>query len=144
VKSSPVLGRLVPPESMTNRLKVPALAGPPVVAVISVGETTTTSDAGIAVGPTPLPCPISTVAPDTKLVPVILIGSDPVDFTSFSYSVLAGYSTLFAPPASAKVEAISGEATLVPPIVHHELYSCCSGAGFQPRGVTTMRWIDSL
>jgi hypothetical protein len=31
---------------------------------------------------------------------------------------LAGYSTPLAPPASAKVEAISGLATLVPPIVH--------------------------
>ena len=68
-----MFARLVPPESMTNRLKVPALAPPPVVAVISVGETTTTSNAGIAVGPAPLPCAISTVAPATKPVPVILI-----------------------------------------------------------------------
>ena len=43
---------------MTNRFQVPALAGPSVVAVISVGETTTTLEAGIAVGPAPLPCPI--------------------------------------------------------------------------------------
>jgi hypothetical protein len=50
--------------------------------------------------------------------PVVTSCSDPGLFTSFSYSVLAGYSTLLAPPASAKVEAISGEETLVPPIVH--------------------------
>jgi len=50
--------------------------------------------------------------------PVVTSCSDPGLFTSFSYSVLAGYSTLLAPPASAKVEAINGEATLVPPIVH--------------------------
>jgi DNA-binding XRE family transcriptional regulator len=48
VKSSPVLAALVAPESMTNRLKVPGLAKPPVAAVISVGETTTTLEAGIA------------------------------------------------------------------------------------------------
>ena len=47
------------------------------MAVISVGETTTTLDAGIAVGPAPLPCPISTVAPATKPVPVILIEVPP-------------------------------------------------------------------
>src|ERR1039458_5770560 len=63
---------------MTNRFQVPAMAGPPVVAVISVGETTTTLDAGIAVAPAPLPCAISTVAPATKPVPVIVIGVPPV------------------------------------------------------------------
>ena len=48
------------------------------MAVISVGETTTTLDAGIAVGPAPPPCPISTVAPATKPVPVIVIGVPPL------------------------------------------------------------------
>ncbi len=43
-----------------------------------VEETTTTLDAGIAVGPAPLPCPISTVAPATKPVPVILISVPPL------------------------------------------------------------------
>src|ERR1039458_4489269 len=58
---------------MTHRVQVPALAEPPVVAVISVGETTVTLDAAMAVDPVPLPWPISTVAPATKPVPVILI-----------------------------------------------------------------------
>jgi hypothetical protein len=49
-----------------------------VVAVISVGESTTTFEAGIAVGPAPLPCAISTVAPATKLVPMILIEVPPL------------------------------------------------------------------
>jgi len=70
--SSTLVG-LVPPESTTYRFHEPAIAKPPVVAVISVGETTTTSEAGIAVDPTPLPCPISTLAPATKFVPTILI-----------------------------------------------------------------------
>ncbi len=74
-----MLVRLVAPESMTYRFQVPAFAEPPVVvAVISVGETTFTSDAAIAVDPVPLPCPISTVAPATKLVPVIVILVPPV------------------------------------------------------------------
>ena len=72
-----MLAVLVPPESMTHRVQVPAFAEPPVVAVISVGETTTTLDAGIAVGPAPLPWPISTVAPATNPVPVIVIGVPP-------------------------------------------------------------------
>src|SRR5271168_1022530 len=63
---------------MTNRFQAPGLAGPPVTAVISVDETTTTLDAGTAVGPAPLPCPISTVAPATKPVPLIAIGVPPL------------------------------------------------------------------
>ena len=43
-----MLGVLVPPVVVTNRLKVPALAAPPVMAVILVGDTTTTLVAAIA------------------------------------------------------------------------------------------------
>ena len=46
--------------------------------MISVGETTTTLEAGIAVGPAPPPCPTSTVAPATNPVPIILIEVPPL------------------------------------------------------------------
>src|SRR5947209_3238763 len=77
VNQSRPLARLVPAASTTNTLKRPALAGPPVVAVILVGETTVTLEAGIADGPAPLPWPIRTVAPLTKPVPVIVIAVPP-------------------------------------------------------------------
>ena len=72
------LGALVFPPEVTNRLNVPGLALPPVVAVISVGETTITFVAGIADGPAPCPCAISTDAPDTNPVPVIVIDVPPL------------------------------------------------------------------
>jgi hypothetical protein len=78
VKSSPVFAALVPPEVVTKRVHVPALASPPVTAVISVGETTLTFEARIAPVPAPLPCPMTTVAPGTKPVPVIVTKVPPV------------------------------------------------------------------
>jgi len=75
VKSSPVLTALVPPDVVTNRLKVPAWAPPPVVAVISVGETTVTAVAGMA---GLVPCPTFTLAPLTKPVPVMVMAVPPV------------------------------------------------------------------
>lgn len=62
---------------VTYRLKVPALAPPPVVAVISVDETTTTLVAAIA--PTvPSPWPITTVAGLAKKIPVIVMAVPPL------------------------------------------------------------------
>jgi len=77
VKSSAELPALVPPEVMTNRLHVPALAPPPVVAVISVEETTSTLVAAMAVGPDPLPWPITTLAPGMNPVPLMVMGVPP-------------------------------------------------------------------
>ena len=67
----------MPPEVITNKLHVPALAPPPVTAVISVGDTTLTLVAAMAVGPAPLPWPIFTVAPVTKPVPVMVMAVPP-------------------------------------------------------------------
>ena len=69
---------LVPPVVWTNRLQVPALAPPPVTAVISVEETTLTLVAGITPVTEPEPWPITTVAPVTKPVPVMVMGVPPV------------------------------------------------------------------
>ena len=77
MKSSAELPALVPPEVMTNRLHVPALAPPPVVAVISVEETTSTLVAAMAVGPDPLPWPITTLAPGMNPVPLMVMGVPP-------------------------------------------------------------------
>src|ERR1700733_5890957 len=63
---------------MTKRLKLPALAPPPVTAVILVDVTMTTLVALMAVGPAPLPWAISTVAPETKPVPVMVIAVPPL------------------------------------------------------------------
>ena len=50
---------------------------PPVVAVISVEETTSTLVAAMAVGPDPLPWPITTLAPGMNPVPLMVMGVPP-------------------------------------------------------------------
>jgi len=72
VKSSSLFPALVPPELVTNRLKVPALAGPPVVTVISVDETIPFVVAAMA-PMVPSPWPITTLEPGTKPVPVMVM-----------------------------------------------------------------------
>ena len=55
MKRSPASPALVPWVVTTNRFDWPAVAPPPVVAVISVEETTVTLVAAMA--PVPAPCP---------------------------------------------------------------------------------------
>jgi hypothetical protein len=78
LNKSPELAALVPPAVMTNRFQGPVLARPPVMAVISVLETTFTFVAGMAPVLAPCPCPMTTLAPGTKCLPVIVIGVLPV------------------------------------------------------------------
>ncbi len=66
----------MPPVVVTNGLNAPALAPPPVTAVISVGETTLTLVAAMA-PVVPLPWPITTLAPVTKPVPVMVMPVPP-------------------------------------------------------------------
>ncbi len=72
-----VLAALVPPEVVTNRLQVPALAPPPVTAVILVEETTVTLVAEMAPVTAPLPWPTVTLAPAMKPVPVMVMAVPP-------------------------------------------------------------------
>ena len=63
---------------MTYTTKVPAFAPPPVVAVISVGETTETLVAAIAPDFGPLPWAITTMSPVAKPLPVSVMLVPPV------------------------------------------------------------------
>ena len=71
-----VLEALVPAEVLTCRFQLPGFAGPPVTAMISFGEITSTLPASIAGAA--LPCDTRTTAPAPKPLPVIVTVVPPV------------------------------------------------------------------
>ncbi len=76
---SPLLAVLVPPDVVTNTFHGPALAPPPVTAVIPVGDPTLPLVAAIALDPPFVLRLILTVAPVTKPDPVTVMAVPPVN-----------------------------------------------------------------